>query len=73
MALITILAVTLYSFCSSLTNFKDGGYELNDIHLMKPSFIMEEDSENQMSKLSTDATGSDSSQDDSHIKGYNKH
>ncbi|KAL0389788.1 UNVERIFIED_CONTAM: Meiosis-specific protein ASY3 [Sesamum calycinum] len=47
----------------------DGGYELNDIHLMKPSFIMEEDSENQMSKLSTDATDSDSSEDDSHIKG----
>ncbi|KAK4406867.1 Meiosis-specific protein ASY3 [Sesamum angolense] len=47
---------------------KDGGYKLNDIHLMKPSFIMEEDSENQMSKLSTDATDSDSSEDDSHIK-----
>ncbi|KAL0459839.1 UNVERIFIED_CONTAM: Meiosis-specific protein ASY3 [Sesamum latifolium] len=46
----------------------DGGYELNNIHLMKPSFIMEEDSENQMSKLSTDATDSDSSEDDSHIK-----
>ncbi|KAL0284467.1 UNVERIFIED_CONTAM: Meiosis-specific protein ASY3 [Sesamum angustifolium] len=46
----------------------DGGYELNDIHLMKPSFIMEEDSENQTSKLSTDATDSDSSEDDSHIK-----
>ncbi|KAL0436054.1 UNVERIFIED_CONTAM: Meiosis-specific protein ASY3 [Sesamum radiatum] len=52
---------------------QDGGYELKDIHLMKPSFIVEEDSENHMSKLSTDATDSNSSEDDSHIKEQQEH
>ncbi|KAK4417982.1 Meiosis-specific protein ASY3 [Sesamum alatum] len=46
----------------------DDRYVLNDVHFMKPSFIMEEDSENQMSKLSTGATDSDSSENDSHTK-----
>ncbi|KAG8389633.1 hypothetical protein BUALT_Bualt02G0249300 [Buddleja alternifolia] len=47
----------------------DGKGEINDCHFMKPSFIMEEDSENRMSNSSTDETSSESSEDDSHVKG----
>ncbi|PIN20110.1 hypothetical protein CDL12_07207 [Handroanthus impetiginosus] len=45
------------------------GCELNGSPLMKPSYIMEEESENRMSKSSTDATDSENSEDDSHMKG----
>ncbi|KAL8054544.1 hypothetical protein ABFX02_04G000700 [Erythranthe guttata] len=46
-----------------------GKFEINDSLLTKPSFIVEEDSESQMFKSSTDVTDSDSSEDDSEMKG----